>query len=282
MERNKKEAFKLIGSYINIGAKDFNRSTSIPIFSSEKCKEYKFSEGGKGLKLNVLNFYLNNLENKSIPKNQYCACREFENGECASGNKICYSEKCIPVIEKCVYGLDLFKAAMMGITTAENQIRQIKKYRKLNKHGEISIFDRYVRVAIQKRKKMWQEINEGIGRLLKGRAREGAQILSETDADMEGMRFKGRQNLMLHGHQFKDWKNRNVYWKFFEKPKTISLAHYHIMLPMFKFNTLIIFNGHLSSGYETILDDYYFSHVGAVSLIEKGGVVKRVNFMRIE
>ncbi len=201
--------------------------------------------------INILNFYLNTFKKSNIPKEEYCACKNLRNHGPIRGNRICYSEKCVPTVEKCIKELDLFKAAIIGMVAAENKIKEIERHRKIRKDDKSKFLDKYVRERIKDRKRMWQEIDQGIARLLGDGEKKEAKILNEVNLDKEGMRLVSNNYLTLHGYQFKKWIKSNTYWKFSKKPQFIGLGHYHIMLPMIRFNTLIIFSGHFLSHRKT-------------------------------
>jgi hypothetical protein len=275
----KEEIFKLINNYLGIKEDNF-RFSVIPNFSSKKCKEYKFCESGKGISINVINFYLNRLKDASISKKQYCACKKFSgNDREGFENAICYSEKCVPIIEKCIYDLDLLKAVVMGAVSAE---KDRKKFNRLEKFDENKILNDKILKKIKARKKMWQEINEGINRLLEDNGKKKGRILDESDLDNQEMSFISENALMFHGHQLREWKKRNIYWTLSKKPQVVFLGHYHLMCPMIRQNTLIIFNGHFLNEYKTILTNYYLTHVGSAMgrFCNKNGELKGLKFIR--
>jgi hypothetical protein len=261
---NKEDIFSLIkkNGYIDIKDEDFRYPFFILLCFFKEYRKYKFVERGPGLSLNVLGFYLNSFKKANILKSDYKVRRYFSKFHLE--NLICYSDNCVPIIESCVRKLDLFKTIIMGITTAENQIQKIEKYKKLSKEYKDRIFDSYIRRRIKDRKKMWLEMEEGVERLFwrQQTYSKNAIILTEEDLLKDGIKLEHDVILKLHGSQLKEWINKNIYWKFLQKPKYIFLGHYHIMFPMIRHNALILFLGHFLSKHKIKLSNYHLSHLG--------------------
>jgi hypothetical protein len=199
-------------------------------------------------------------------------------------NIICYSLNCLRTIEEIIKELDMFKALVFGVENAKNRILHFNKYKnkELNEYQEKKIFEKEIKKKINERNSFWGEIEDGISRLLNGDKHIAmAYVLSEDDITREGMLLTNN-SLILHGHQLQEWRKNKQYWFWKNtKPKLVCLGHYHIMLPMVRYDTIILFNGHFKSEHETDFKNHYLSHMGTCAYSAcANGELREVDIMR--
>jgi len=285
----KKDIFNLIKNYrLDIAQRDFDYRFRILHYLHKVDESYEFTEIGEGVSLKNINFYLSHFKKANIPKSEYSVYKCYSVKRYPKKqffvNAISYTRNCIPIIKNCIYKLDMFKAVVMGVVSAENRIEELEKYKTVLQEEKERIIDHSVREKLKNRRKMWQEIEEGVNRFLEGErfCRGGnPTIFNNEDFLNQGIHEYQEGFLMFHGDQFRRWVRNNICWKFSTKPKLIQLGHFHMMFPMIKGTTLVIFNGHFVGQYQTKFSKYYFSHLGASTLTTDFKEVKNIMFLRL-
>lgn len=274
--------FNLAYEYLGITKKDFSRfQLDILPVSMDKLEKnrFKFIEIGPGLSQNVINFYINNLKKAKISKSEYVSRKIYKN-IIQPINCFCYSEKCIPTMENSIKSLDFFRSIVIASQNSKNKIEKIQKHKKLDRLARNDILNSSIRRSLKERNVLWEEIENGLSRLLKNEKNNNPKKLTNCNLSNNEMILLDI-GLMLHGHQFKKWIKSNNYWFWQEKPKNIVIGHYHVMLPMIRYNSLIIFNGHLKNLYRNKFSKYYLSHMGQCAIMKKEKSIIKVFFHRL-
>jgi len=290
----KNEIFNLVKNYqfLHITQKDFDHRFRMPLYRFKIDERYMFTEIGEDISPEIINFYLNNLKKANIPKYEYSAYKCYSikhySNKLFFVNAIGYTRRCVPVIKDCIYKLDMLKAVIMGIVSAENRVKELKKYKTVSREEIDGIMDYSIKKKLKDRKRMWQEIEEGINRFLSGdNIHKGVGSTIFRDEDLlsqnihKGISSLPESFLMLHGDQLRRWIRNNIYWELSEKPKLIMLGHFHIMFPMIKNTTLIMFQGHFVDQYQTKFSKYYFSHLGGSTFEANFEEIRNVTFLRL-
>jgi len=286
----KKDIFDIVKNYksLNIKRRDFNYQFRMPRYRHKVNESYEFTEIGDGVSPKNINFYLSNFKKANIPKSEYsvykCYSAKHYSGKRFFVNTISYTRNCVPIIKNCIYKLDMLKTVVMGIVSADSRAEELKKYKTVSQEEKERIIDCSVRKKLKNRRKMWREIEEGVNRFLEGERfckSKRPIIFSNRDFLNQGVHEYQEGFLMFHGDQFRRWVQNNMCWRFSTKPKLIQLGHFHMMFPMLKNTTLIIFSGHFVEQHQTKFSKYYFSHLGGSTLTTDFKEVKNIMFLRL-
>ncbi len=232
-----------------------------------------------GLSEKIAALYLYHLQKNNI--NNYCV---------ASNNLIDYSEKYVvcfernglSAIESAVKDADFIKAIYSGTLSIKFKVQEIQKHRKLTRKDVEKILLKNIAKNIKARKRMWNEMEEGIRRIL-GKKKNGCNIsVLERGQYIENDACK---IFMIHGDELRDLIQNNCYAidnnSHNISANALMLSHYHMEMVLERFNTLVIFGGCLVSdkiGYNQEL----LSHLGFPTFSMNSKKICNVTMTRIK
>jgi len=257
---------KEISNEIGIDINDIRlKNYEVKINDCKNCsRRWRFVDRGlseKNIALYVYFLDKNNIKN-------YCIGKGFfeESNTSKARYAICFETNTIDVLETVIRKSDIIKAIYSGKFSTEIDVNKIQQYRVLKKDDIEKIFFSKVSSNVKSRRRMWNEIDEGIRRII-GRKPNNCRTTILPDATIN--KIKNCRILSLHGHQLRDLIQNN-YYALDANGENINvdlmmMGHYHLLMIMIRYNTIILLTG-CFVGNRIGYREEFISHIGGPSL----------------
>lgn len=174
---------------------------------------------------------------------------------------ICFGEEAIPSHEEVIKKTENIKAIYLATLGTKNQVVNIKKHLDLSSNQIHNLLHKKINDSLHNRSSMWHEIEEGLRRIL------GTKPNRCNTTELQEYRYTPIRDyliLTIHGNQLHDFIQTDSYavnnYNNDIVPDVLVLGHFHIMMIMIRFNTLILFNGHWLN---SIYKNEFISHIGS-------------------
>jgi len=117
---------------------------------------------------------------------------------------------------------------------------RLRTGQKVDEHVVKDLVENESLKKVKQRNQMWNEIDEGLERLLVGRKGQKRVMLQETKTLSPG----GFKLWTMHGQQLKELVREQTFAIRPKKVDVVVLSHYHIQMVMKRFGAWVVFSGH--------------------------------------
>ena len=243
----------------NLNNLTFNKS-NVTLKDCKDC-EKEFSVTDIGLGEDNLSLFWQYC--KSAISNDYCAGIN-KNEDKSFEYRFCYNESCFDLIVDAIKKMDqiiaISRARYNLIKRCDTRI-QHKKF--VSNTFIKKNFDNWSKSLTKTREKMWNEIDEGLRRLLKvpQQTWKNTPTYHGEFSDQDGLKIR-----FLHGNLLRRLIRNDRYDVVPQKVDVILMGHYHLLMVFKKSNTWIVIVGHYEMS-KLKRRTGFLSHVGSAIMI---------------
>lgn len=231
--------------------------SKVVIKNCSDCKnEFRISDFG----LEEDNVALFWRECQGLPTSNYCA--GYDKSKISEGlsYRFCYEGPCIEPIKKAIIKTDMIRAiARSRNKTYEFCLKRLSHNRKVNDTKINETFQQLCKNFTSERSRMWNEIDEGLRRIL---VMPTEEFKNGNKIEGEMTNQKGFSIRSLHGHQFRELLRNDKYNATVDKPDIICVGHFHLLMIFKKFDTWVVMTGHFLKS-NIPREKGFFCHLGA-------------------